>query len=188
MRLYKLSGAEIISSNCKSYLKRHFKIASLMFFFFIISCRICKRFAPLKRSHQRMVYSKWINLKNTILEQQTLNSKDVETRETFPTFENCTGRIIGFHDITVKLPWRHARNIYDCSLIYETIGPVLTTNEIPMILFAVFQYVLFWVKKNIIIWPQLAKNGVKVPIFPHLSFLRLATAALHSKLLFLYPC
>ena len=49
-----------------------------------------------------MVYSKYINRKNTPIEQilnsnrkhtpigQILNSKDVEARETFTTFENFT--------------------------------------------------------------------------------------------------
>ena len=58
---------------------------------FFISCRIWRLIAPLKRSHQRMVYSKWIIQRNTPIEQ-TLNSNDVEARETFPTFENCTGK------------------------------------------------------------------------------------------------
>ena len=55
-----------------------------------------------------MVYSKWINRKNTPIEQ-ILNSKDVEARDTFRTFENFTGkklamtsRIMGFHDVSVS--------------------------------------------------------------------------------------
>ena len=35
------------------------------FFTFIISCRMWKVFAPLNRSHQSMVYSKWITGKNS---------------------------------------------------------------------------------------------------------------------------
>ena len=75
-----------------------------------------------------MVYSKWINQKNTPIEQ-ILNSKDVEARETFLTFENCTWkiamalRIMGFHDVIVKFPWRHPRHIYGCSCKYGTIDP-----------------------------------------------------------------
>ena len=32
-------------------------------------------------------------------------------------------RIMGFHDVTVKFPWRHARRIYGFSRKYETIDP-----------------------------------------------------------------
>ena len=32
-------------------------------------------------------------------------------------------RIMGFHDVTVKFPWRHTRHIYDCSRKYETVDP-----------------------------------------------------------------
>ena len=56
-------------------------------FFYLLSN--LKTFCTIKRSQQRMVYSKWINQKNAPIEQ-ILNSKDVEARETFPTFENCT--------------------------------------------------------------------------------------------------
>ena len=38
-----------------------------------------------------MVYSKMNKPENTPIEQ-ILNSEDVEARETFPTFENCTGK------------------------------------------------------------------------------------------------
>ena len=75
-----------------------------------------------------MGYSKWINRESTQI-GQILNSKDVEAWETFPTFENCSGKTcydvktIFFHDITVKFPWRHSRHIYGCSRIYETIYP-----------------------------------------------------------------
>ena len=34
-----------------------------------------------------------------------------------------TSRIMGFHDVSVKFPWRHARHIYGCSRKYETIDP-----------------------------------------------------------------
>ena len=56
-----------------------------------------------------MVYSKWINRKSTQIKRKLLNSKDVEARETFPTFENCTGKnllwrqeTMGFRDVTVQ--------------------------------------------------------------------------------------
>ena len=124
MRPYYLSGAEIIYlSYFKSIIKRHFKMVISSFF---ISCRIWKIFAPLKRTHQRMVYSKWINRRNTPVEQ-ILNSNDVEARETFTKILRetltMTSRLMGFHDVTVKLPWRNARHIYGCSRKYETIDP-----------------------------------------------------------------
>ena len=30
---------------------------------------------------------------------------------------------MGFHDVTVQFPWRHARHIYSCSRKYEIIDP-----------------------------------------------------------------
>ena len=43
---------------------------------------------------------------NTSIEQ-VLNSKDVEARETFPTFENCTGKTC--YDVKNNgFSWRHS--------------------------------------------------------------------------------
>ena len=50
-----------------------------------------------------------------------------------------TSRIMGIHDVTVKFPWRRARHIYNCSCKHGTIDPSKQTNEIPAILFAVWQ-------------------------------------------------
>ena len=52
----------------------------------------------------------YLKKKNNPIEQ-ILNSTYVEVRETFPTFEHCTGKKIamtsgikGFHDVSVKFP------------------------------------------------------------------------------------
>ena len=69
-----------------------------------------------------------MNRKNASVEQMLIG-RDVEARETFPAFENCTGKTCydvmnnGYFDVTVKFPWRHARHIYGCSRNYEAIDP-----------------------------------------------------------------
>ena len=43
-----------------------------------------------------------------------------------------TSRIMCFHDVIVKFPWRHAHHIYGCSRKYETIDPSKQPMRFPL--------------------------------------------------------
>ena len=137
MRPYYLSGAEIIFlSYCKSYIKRHFNMASrvlLLAFLFLVEF---ENFLHHKKDHTKEVYSRWINRKNTPIEQ-ILNSKDVEAREIFPTFEKCTGKSC-YGVKNNGFSWCHSEVSLTSRAPYIRLQPqiwnhrpVQRTNEIP---------------------------------------------------------
>ena len=91
-------------------------------------------------SHQRSVYSKWINWKLNRNIGETMKTL-MQGKQSWPlkiAWKNLLRRqeTIGFHDVTVTFPGRYARHTYGCRRNNRTI---LTTNEIPTNLFAACQ-------------------------------------------------
>ena len=73
-----------------------------------------------------MSYRTYLRLQSHL--KQKLNNTAFEARETIPTFENCTEKIllwrqetIGVYDVTVQFQLRHIRHIYGCSRKFEII-------------------------------------------------------------------
>ena len=56
-----------------------------------------------------------------------------------------TSRIMGFYDVTGKIPRRHARHIYGFSRKYETIDPFKQPMRFPQF-YLQYDKILFWKK------------------------------------------